>query len=588
MLHRPTPSTLSLNSALLRVPTVLACALLLFGIPCFAQVVPQTAQEEGDSGGAASETEPVPVPSQRANARATMSSFLSDFTDDNDLSEAVACLDLSESGLTTNLRATRGRELAIQLKGVIDRIRFVDLEEISDDPSGQPFTFATVSGTAIRIAPTASGEWLFTAATVAAIPSLFDELSEQEVVEGVLEAPPTAALWLRSRMPESLRRGGFILETWQWLGLGILIILGLIVDRIVTYVLESWIGPRVERAVGGSVASLGRGLRPFGLLAMSFFWSVGILWLGLPDGPLVVLHIAIEFLAISALIWAAFRAVDVIGDVFEQRASRTENKLDDLLVPMVKRSVKILIVAFGLVFLADNLDVSITSLLAGVGLGGIAFALAAQDVVKNLFGALTILLDRPFDVGDWIVIGSTEGVVEQVNFRSTRIRTFYNSMITLPNANLISAAVDNYGRREYRRWSTRLSIAYETPPEKIEAFCEGIRELIRLRDDTRKDGFYVYLNSFGDSALEIMLYMFFDVPDWDAELAGRHGFAADIIRLADRLEVEFAYPTRRLLVESGSPLEAPLETAGSRTQSSKDLGEEGRRIARSLLAPADD
>ncbi|MEO1087164.1 MAG: mechanosensitive ion channel family protein, partial [Acidobacteriota bacterium] len=181
-------------------------------------------------------------------------------------------------------------------------------------------------------------------------------------------------------------------------------------------------------------------------------------------------------------------------------------------------------------------------------------ALAAQDTVKNLFGSLTVILDQPFSVGDWVKIGDIEGTVVELGFRSTRIKTFYDSTITLPNAGLISASVDNLGARTYRRWSTTLSLAYETPAEKVEAFCEGVRELVRKHPQTRKDSYQVYLNSFSAASIDVLLYIFFQTPDWAGELAARHRMALDIMRLAQSLGVEFAYPTQTLyLKRPGEP-----------------------------------
>ena len=163
-----------------------------------------------------------------------------------------------------------------------------------------------------------------------------------------------------------------------------------------------------------------------------------------------------------------------------------------------------------------------------------------------------MLLDRPFRVGDWISVGDVEGVVEEVGFRSTRVRTFYASLITLPNARLIDASVDNYGARRFRRWSTRIRITYDTPPASVDAFCKGIRQLVRENESMRQDAFEIHLNEFGDHALEIMLYVFFLAPDWSAELRLRHDLALDILRLADRLGVRIALPARTVQLEPSS------------------------------------
>jgi len=194
-----------------------------------------------------------------------------------------------------------------------------------------------------------------------------------------------------------------------------------------------------------------------------------------------------------------------------------------------------------------------TTILGALGIGGMALAFAAQDTLGNFFGSITVLFDRPFGIGDSVVIGDVEGTVEKVGFRSTRIRTFYNSLITIPNSRMTNTHVDNYGARRYRRLRTVLSLTYSTPPEKIDAFCEGVRELIRLHPYTRKDYYHVYFNQFSASSLDIMLYVFFDVPDWSTELREKHRLFVDILRLTDRLGVEFAFPTQTVWLERSRP-----------------------------------
>jgi MscS family membrane protein len=215
---------------------------------------------------------------------------------------------------------------------------------------------------------------------------------------------------------------------------------------------------------------------------------------------------------------------------------------------MIRKSLKILILAFGLVFVADNLNVNISSLLAGLGLGGLAFALAAQDTVKNFFGSVTVLVDKPFAVGDFVRIGDIEGTVEEVGFRSTRMRTAYDSLITVPNANLISTNVDNMGARSWRRWRFNLQLDYDTPPEKIEALCEGIGELVRLHPSTRKDEVAASANDFSPTSIVVAVNVFFRAERLAEELRERHDLLLDILRLARGLGVRFAYPTQTLHV----------------------------------------
>jgi len=332
-----------------------------------------------------------------------------------------------------------------------------------------------------------------------------------------------------------------------WIHLITTVLLGYVIDKIAYLALVTGIGRALRRAgIEVERATLRHVFKPAGTLVMALFWLLGIQLLQLPENAFKILNFAATFVAAAAGVWSAYRLVDIFRDAMASRARRTVTKFDDLLVPLVSKSAKVFIAAFGLVFVAGNLNIDISSLLAGLGLGGLAFALAAKDTVSNLFGTLTVVLDRTFQVGDWVVIGNVEGTVERVGFRSTRIRTFYNSLITVPNGSLLTQAVDNMGARRYRRWKTMISVTYETPPEKIEAFCEGIRELIRTHPYTRKDYFHVYLNAFAASSLDILLYVFHETPDWATELRERHRLFLDIIRLADRLGVDFAFPTRTL------------------------------------------
>jgi MscS family membrane protein len=358
---------------------------------------------------------------------------------------------------------------------------------------------------------------------------------------------PITEIDLRSLLPSALT-GGFLLEYWQWMGLLLVIILGSFADKTVAWILKIY----MVRWLKGHAAfeSLDSAiLRPLGLMAMALVWWAGLSLLALPSLALSIISIAVKLLVSLSGIWSAFRLVDILDALMMKKVSRTASKFDDLLVPMVTKSLKVFVVVIGIVFVADNLNIDVSSLLAGLGLGGLAFALAAKDLLGNFFGSLTVLLDRPFHIGDWVVIGDVEGSVEKVGFRSTRIRTFYNSLITLPNSRLTTSEVDNMGARRYRRMKTMLALTYATTPEKIDAFCEGIRTLIQLHPYMRKDYYHVYFNEYGPASLDILVYVFWETPDWNTELRERHRFLVDILRLAKQLEVEFAYPTQTIYLK---------------------------------------
>ncbi|MEM8866167.1 MAG: mechanosensitive ion channel domain-containing protein, partial [Planctomycetota bacterium] len=259
-------------------------------------------------------------------------------------------------------------------------------------------------------------------------------------------------------------------------------------------------------------------------------------------------------------VYAVFAVIDLLANYFSQRAKRTNRKFDDLIVPVAAATARavVILTAVLLAVVAFGKDIPAT-LLGGLGLGGIAIALASQETLSNFFGSITVLFDRPFEVGDWVLIDGIEGEIVTVGFRSTRIRTALNSEVTMPNNKLATAAIDNWGRRRYRRYLTRLGVEYHTTPEQIEAFCEGIRELIRRQPHTRKDFYAAYFNDYGASALEILLVVYFEVPDWPTELRERHRLLADILRLAKKLGIGFAFPTQTVHLHRGEPAGAPPE-----------------------------
>jgi MscS family membrane protein len=387
-------------------------------------------------------------------------------------------------------------------------------------------------------------------------------------------------------IPADWKQQRFILEDWQWAAIVLVILIGVILDRLVTLLLSIavrlW---RTRYAIGAFRHISDSILRPFGLMAMAFAWWAGINMLGLPEEALVILLISVKFVACLSTVWGAYRLVDLISALLFDVAAKTSSKVDDALVPLVTKTMKVFVTVMGIVFIADNLDIDVTSLLAGLGLGGLAFALAAKDVAGNVFGSVTVLLDQTFHVGDWIIVGDVEGSVEHIGFRSTRVRTFYNSVVSVPNSIFITATVDNMGQRTYRRLSCKLSITYDTPPERIEAFCEAIRELVRQHPYTRKDYFHVYLNEFSASAIEILLYVFWETPEWGTELRERHRLLLDCLRVAKQLGVEYAYPTQTLhLKQSENAALPPAQTPFTPTGNEREAFDYGRAEAQAIVA----
>lgn len=488
--------------------------------------------------------------------RATLATFLHAMNDikrgqPERIDQAVSTLDLA--AINPLIRNERGRELAWQLLEVMDRTRRVELARVPDRVKEDGWEFARYDNGTVRIGRQADGRWLFDRQTVAALPDIANELAGQARVVGQDDGAYLPwHLRLRQQLPAPLKQQGFLLEYWQWLGLLLTVALGVVMDWLVCLLLRLGVRGWRRRTAQEAFADIADNiLRPFGMMAMAVVWWSGINLLGLPDSALLLLLVAVKFLASAAGVWAAYRLVDLVSAWLTDRANRSENKIDDVLAPLIPRTLKIFVTVIGVVFVADNLNIDVTGLLAGLGLGGLAFALAAKDMVQNLFGSVTVLLDRTFTVGDWIIVGDDEGTVERIGFRSTRLRTFYNSLLTIPNSRFITADVDNMGERRYRRMKAVYGVTYDTPADRIEAFCEGIRELVRQHPYMRKDYYHVYFNEFGASSLNILVYVFWETPDWATELRERHRFLLDCLRLARSLGVSFAFPTQTLHLHQG-------------------------------------
>jgi MscS family membrane protein len=442
-------------------------------------------------------------------------------------------LDLSQ--IPKVARDEQGVSLSQQLYSILQNanLNLAKLENYGDARS--VVIYRQPSGDQLELILHEDGRWVFSARTVAVLPRMYRVLTSKGTIENWwFEALDFEVLGLNANLWMAL----LLLPLFAY-GLGslVLMFLRLPLRRI------------LEKKAGLSNEYQKNLLKPWAWISASLFAWLGLSLLDLPSTLLVALTVVVKFTACLSLIVAAFRASDALSIYAANLTAATSTKFDDMLIPLVRRCVKTLVAIIGILFLAQNLDIQVWSLFAGFSIFGAMIALAGQDMVKNFFGSITVLTDQPFAVGDWIIVAGIEGVVEEVGFRSTRIRTFADSLITLPNSSLITASVENFGKRNYRRYSKKLPVRWNTPPEKLEAFCEGIREIIRRHPYTRKDSYQVWVNDFNDFSHQILIYVFWGAPDWNTELRERHRFLLDVHRLASDLGVELAYPSQRLLLE---------------------------------------
>jgi MscS family membrane protein len=485
---------------------------------------------------------------------------------------AQRALDLSE--LPPAMVEESSRHLAIQLKEILDHIALPSIESIPDAEAMAKSEFKrwTLPNSEIRIQRIEkgprTGEYLFTPETLSRIPEFYDKIKDLPYSSGASigwndfssYSPVGVALtlyriipprWLVDA-PRQRARSLFLDQpVWRWFGIVVILGIGLTFVFLCFHLSRYW---ESRATSSGQWAIL---LRPISLMLVT---PVAVLMLSkmlrISGNVYEVLTLslwALFYLAFTWVIWVAGGAVAVSLSAMEKLQV---GSIDSQLIRLVIRLVTVIAAVAILVAGADRLGLPAYSVIAGLGVGGLAVALAAQQTLANLLGSLIIMFEKPFAIGHWIKLKDIEGTVEKVGFRSTRIRTFYNSLVTIPSSQLINSTVDNMELREYRQIKTFLNLTYDTPVEKIKGFVEGVKQILETHPDTRKDNIQVFLYEFGVNSLDILLNFFLQVADRETELIKRQEILLDILCLAEAKGVRFAFPTQTLHIES-LPVEKP-------------------------------
>jgi MscS family membrane protein len=211
---------------------------------------------------------------------------------------------------------------------------------------------------------------------------------------------------------------------------------------------------------------------------------------------------------IVIVFWFLYRSADCIVWVLEHYINKKDQKITPILNGVFRKSLKFIIVVLEVFMIIKEWGYDISGLIAGVGIGGLALSLAAKDAASNLLGSITIMTDKTYSIGDWIQAGDVEGFVEEIGFRSTKIRTFANSLISVPNSIMSNEPVTNWSKMGKRRVSFNLHIPLDTPADKINSIIARIKEMLLNHDDINQDFFVVSLNGFGEATLQVLIYYF--------------------------------------------------------------------------------
>lgn len=385
-------------------------------------------------------------------------------------------------------------------------------------------------------------QWLFSKESVDMIDEIYNEVYPYGGMDFIKEYMP------------SFGKDKFLgVELWQLIGFVILVlaafVLSFFLRKVVTWVLSKMEHGLLKYTNEYTTKGVKKISKPLTYILVMLLFEKFLPGLQLNVNITNFIFTGFDFGYVIFWVSIFLTIVQVAVDAYKEFAEKSNSKLDDQLVPIINNLLKGIVILGGVLKILTVIGVNPTSVLAGASIGGLALALSAQDTVKNLLGSFMIFLDKPFHIGDWIEAGSVVGSVEEVGFRSSRIRAADTSVFQIPNNQLAELIINNKGMRRYRRYTTTLGVRYDTPPQMMQDFIDGVREIIKAHPNTLSNKYNVEFQAFGASSLDIMVNVYFAVDDWNVEQSSKHRLHMAILTLANDMGVSFAFPSQTVMVE---------------------------------------
>lgn len=464
---------------------------------------------------------------------------------DKDYTRAAEFLDLRSVAYRS--RSEEGPLLARQLQTVIERALWIDRSALSAEPEGKlddglPENQELIGKAEIEgknfhmLLQRISGEngtliWKFSATSVRAIPQMYEHVKYGPLGE-----------LLSKILPDFQFLG---VPLWQWGTLLLLLGLSYLAARILGRILEhllrkrTVVGPNLTRFIHKPVRLL--------LTVLIFRASVEVI----KPSVVITLLLRAETLLVFAVMWTLVKSLDLLVDRLTNYLKENDQEgILPLLRPVNSLLQGILILA-GVAVWLDNIGFEISTLLTGFGIGGAALALAAQDTLKNIFGSIMIMFDKPFIVGQRVIVKGHDGVVEEIGVRSTKLRLLNGHQTIIPNEEMAKTDIENIGRRPYIKRSTNIRLAYDTPPAKIEKALEIIQDILDRHEGHSPDfPPRVYFNEFNSDSLNIMVLYWFHPPDYWAFCAMSQDINLRIIQTLEGEGIRLALPSNTTYLDS--------------------------------------
>jgi len=460
-----------------------------------------------------------------------------------------------------NLRGTAsemtGEQLARRFFVITTRAIWVDIDDLVDDPAGRSndnlpdyrdsIGVVLHEGKETRLlmqkVPRGDGVfiWKISNATVSLIPGLYDIYGYPEAVEKLRRSLPNVTIL------------GFELFKWVFV----------IAAGIFAYLVVFLVALAVRRMLGDPNAPSQR--RVFRYLVVPVgVWAVIIaanaVATSLGTGVTTEAWQQVTPIPILVTVWVMFGGINLSRDIYSNRLQQRERPGAAVLLRPVGNAIKLLVGAGAILFYLDQLGINITTMLAGLGVGGIAVALALQKPMEDVFGAITLYTQQPVRVGDFCRIGTVTGTIEEIGLRTTRVRTLANTLIAVPNARLASEPIDNISAREKILYNPILRLRQDTTPEQLRQILDGIRDLFATHERVLKDGHRVRFNEIADDALLVEAYAYIDTTNWDEYLRLAEELNIRILEILAQAGTSLSLPARSLHIEQSADVaKAALE-----------------------------
>lgn len=341
------------------------------------------------------------------------------------------------------------------------------------------------------------------------------------------------------------------LEEWKNLGIAIGIFLIFLALRklFTTYVFKLVIGFAKNIKIDFMTKILEAFEKPLRWL----FVIIGI-QLALPYLPFELFatpteHKIVRSLFIWLAAWGIYNLTASTSFIFAHFVKRFDFQIDQIIIPFVEKLARAIVVVLAASIIAEEWGFNVNGFIAGLGLGGLAFALAAKETIGNFFGGIVIITEKPFSMGDWIKTPSVEGVVEDITFRSTRVRTFAQALVTVPNATLSNEPIINWSKMGKRQVAFHLGVTYSTSREQLETVVYRIKQMLIDDEDIHHETILVNFDRFNESSLDIYLYFFTNTIAFNDYLKVKEQVNFKIMEIFEEEDVEFAFPTRTLVID---------------------------------------